>query len=271
MARIRKSSAASLLAEGGGEAALVADARGEPLVLQEPLERVKDLDAHPEGFAEASGAGRRQHEFLDVEAVVGMGAAVDHVHQRHRAGDARRGRRGTGRAAARASSAAARATARDTPSSALAPRPDLLGVPSSSSSARSIRACSPASMPSISGAIVSTTFWTARRTPLPVVAPGIVIAELDGLALARRGAGWHERAPERARREPDLDLDGGVATRVENLARVNVLDLGHRSGPALEDEASERADRLGAWPQNVQGRLCFVDQDPRLAREASIP
>ncbi len=65
------------------------------------------------------------------------------------------------------SSAAARATASETPRIALAPSEDLFGVPSSSSSAWSTAACSAASIPSISGAMVSITFCTARRTPLP--------------------------------------------------------------------------------------------------------
>jgi len=63
--------------------------------------------------------------------------------------------------------AAARATARETARMALAPRPDLFGVPSSSSSAWSIAACSVASIPSISGAMVSSTLRTACCTPLP--------------------------------------------------------------------------------------------------------
>jgi hypothetical protein len=50
---------------------------------------------------------------------------------------------------------------------ALAPSADLFGVPSSSSSAWSMAACSLASMPSISGAIVSSTLRTACCTPLP--------------------------------------------------------------------------------------------------------
>ena len=50
---------------------------------------------------------------------------------------------------------------------ALAPSADLFGVPSSSSRAWSTAACSLASMPSISGAIVSSTLLTARDTPFP--------------------------------------------------------------------------------------------------------
>ena len=98
-------------------------------------------------------------------------------------------------------------------------------------------------MPSISGAIVSTTFWTARRTPFPGSDPESSSRNSQPRACpsTRRR---DERTSKRARLEPSLDLDGGVATRIEHLARVNVLDVGHRSGATLEDEASECADRL---------------------------
>src|SRR6266576_2958907 len=63
--------------------------------------------------------------------------------------------------------AAACATARETPSSAFAPRLFLLGVPSSSISFLSIFAWSSASHPWRAGAILPLTLATARFTPLP--------------------------------------------------------------------------------------------------------
>ena len=64
-------------------------------------------------------------------------------------------------------SAAALATARLTPSTALAPRRDLSGVPSRSSRAWSTSRCSLASYPSSSGPMSSRTARTAFSTPLP--------------------------------------------------------------------------------------------------------
>ena len=64
-------------------------------------------------------------------------------------------------------SAAARQTAIETPRIALAPSAVFISVPSSSIMRRSISACWRASIPRTSGAIVSFTFLTALRTPLP--------------------------------------------------------------------------------------------------------
>jgi hypothetical protein len=44
---------------------------------------VEDLDACAQGLAEGAHARRHDHEFLDVETVVGVGAAVEHVHHGH--------------------------------------------------------------------------------------------------------------------------------------------------------------------------------------------
>jgi len=53
------------------------------------LEGVEDLRAIAQRLAEARGPDRQDHELLEVERVVGVRAAVDHVHhrdrQRHRA------------------------------------------------------------------------------------------------------------------------------------------------------------------------------------------
>ena len=65
-------------------------------------------------------------------------------------------------------SAAARAVARLTPSTALAPTRDLLGVPSRSRRAVSISRCSRASMPRRVVAISPFTNPTAASTPLPL-------------------------------------------------------------------------------------------------------
>ncbi len=43
---------------------------------------MEDLGSHPQCFFEAAGAGRHDHELLDINIVVGMGAAVDDVHHR---------------------------------------------------------------------------------------------------------------------------------------------------------------------------------------------
>ena len=66
------------------EAAFIAHGGAHALVAEQFLECVEHLGAHPQCFAEARSAVGDQHEFLEVQAVGGMGATVDHVHQRHR-------------------------------------------------------------------------------------------------------------------------------------------------------------------------------------------
>jgi hypothetical protein len=49
-----------------------------------PLERVVGLGAPAQRLGERGGADRHDHELLEVDVVVGVLAAVEHVHHRHR-------------------------------------------------------------------------------------------------------------------------------------------------------------------------------------------
>src|SRR5690606_5583512 len=69
-----------------GEAAFVTHGGVQATGLQHGLQVVEDLGAHAQGIGEGLGAHRLDHEFLDVDVVVGMLAAVDDVHHRHRHG-----------------------------------------------------------------------------------------------------------------------------------------------------------------------------------------
>ena len=51
------------------------------------------------------------------------------------------------------------------------------------------------------------------------------VAQLDRLVHAGRGAGRDDRAAERAGLEPDVDLDGRIAARVEHLPSAHLSDL----------------------------------------------
>ena len=111
----------------------------------------------------------------------------------------------------------------------MAPSRPLLGVPSSSIMVRSSAAWSAASAPFSALAISPLTLATALVTPLP---PQLLaaVAQLDRLELAGRGARGHRRQAPRAGVEHDLDLDGRVAPRVEDLPRVDALNRGHAMG-----------------------------------------
>ena len=67
-----------------GEAALVAQAGRVALLLQHGLQRVVDLRAPAQRLLEGVRADRGDHELLAVHPGVGVRAAVDDVHHRHR-------------------------------------------------------------------------------------------------------------------------------------------------------------------------------------------
>ena len=79
-----RSRAARLLESVGGEAALVAQAGREALLLEDRLQRVVDLRAPAQRLGEGGRADRRDHELLDVDVAVGVRAAVEDVHHRDR-------------------------------------------------------------------------------------------------------------------------------------------------------------------------------------------
>ena len=64
------------------ETPFIADRRGAPGAAQDPLEHVVHLHTPAQGFGKAVRAHRQDHEFLHVQAVVGVRAAVDDVHHR---------------------------------------------------------------------------------------------------------------------------------------------------------------------------------------------
>jgi len=69
--------------EVGGEAAFVAHGGGEALALEDALEGVEGFRAHAKRLAEGGGPLGHDHELLDVDGGVGVGAAVEDVHHGH--------------------------------------------------------------------------------------------------------------------------------------------------------------------------------------------
>ena len=163
------------------------------------LRRVWKISA-PMRMASATGgrAHRHDHEFLDVDGVVGMRAAVDDVHHRHGQQVRRWRRRDSGRAAGPR------------------PRPRPWPRPARRRGWRWRRAgpcwaCRRASFrhrrcgagprrPCRDSAskISPLTASTALQHALAEVALRVAVAQLDGLMRAGRGAGGHRRATQRA-------------------------------------------------------------------------
>ena len=82
-------------------------------------------------------------------------------------------------------------------------------------------------MPISSSAILSLTLATAFGTPLPRYTCLVAVAQLPGLVDAGAGPAGDGGAAERAVVERDVDLDGGIAAAIENLAAVDINDHAH--------------------------------------------
>ena len=67
---------------------------------------------------------------------------------------------------------------------------------------------------------------------LAAVALLVAVAQLDRLERSGAGAAGDGRAGDRAVVERDLDLDGGVAARVEDLAGSDGVDARHGGAPS---------------------------------------
>ena len=226
-----KSSAASASRQIRREAALVADIGVVAGVLQRLLQRVEHLGADAHGFGEARGADRHDHEFLEVDRIVGVHAAVDDVHHRHR----QHVRVRPADIAIERQAARVRPppwpTASDTPRMALAPSRLLVR--------RAVEiAIKSWSMPALVGGVqagqrvedLAVDGVDRLLTPLPPIARLPPSRSSMRLVRAGRGAGGHRGAAMLAVLQHHVDLDRRVAAAVENFAADDVDDGGHAKG-----------------------------------------
>ena len=82
------------------------------------------------------------------------------------------------------------------------------------------------------------------KDPLAAKSVLIAIAKLDRLVCAGRGARWNSGATARAASQRDVHLNGRVAARVENLARVDRGDAVAHARVSLSSSSSSSADGL---------------------------
>ena len=194
------SSAAAFDGRSGAKPPSSPTAVREPAVVQHLLQRVEDLGAVAQRLAQSRRADRQDHEFLDVEAVVGMRAAVDDVHHRHR--HRRPCRRGPGASTATASSAfGGRMRGGQRHRQQRVGAEPALGVGAVELDHRRVE-------PALILRVVAEQRVAQHRIDvadglqhaLAEVARLVAVAQLDRLARAGRGAGGHRGAPERRRR-----------------------------------------------------------------------
>ena len=194
--------------------------------MEQALERVEHFGAVAQCLAEAGRAHGQDQELLHVHLVVGVGAAVDHVHHRHwhqRGSFARKvaierlariGRRCVGR------------RQRD--------REDRVRT-----EARLGRSAVQLDHPLIDSRLVGRVVPLQRATdliadvfdrlsyPFAAVAPGVAVAQLDCLARSGRSAGRNRRHATHAGIKHDFRSHRRVAARIENFVAADILDLGH--------------------------------------------
>ena len=200
------------------EATLIADVRAVATGAQQPLQGLVDLGAGAEGVGEVADAGGGDHEFLDVRGVLGVLTAVQDVEHRHRQRDARAKVAVEGHACGRGGGVGnGKGDAED-------------GV---GPHGRFVRRTIGVQHAVVHGLLVvggeadhrqsqPPVHVCHRRTHARAGKPGLVaVTELDGLVAASACARGDGGSAEDAVRQAHVDLDGGVTTRVEDLAGVH--------------------------------------------------
>ena len=229
-----------------GEAALVTQTGGQALVLEDLLECVVDGSAHAVGLTEGVRTDRGDHELLDVDVGVGVGSTVEDVH--HGNGqdvgirstqvlvEGQLGRVGGG-------TGDGQGHAEDGVGAELA-----LVVGSVELDHHRID-------DALLGGVVSDDLFgqslldvlNSLENTLAAVAILVAVAKLNGLEVAGGGTGRNGGTGLGRVVENDLDLDGGVAARVEDLTCIDEFDGCH--GPTFQRGSFVQSQTIGA----VQG------------------
>ena len=213
-----------LLARGevGCEASLVAHGCRKAALVEERTESVEGLGADPQRLGEGLGTRGDEHELLEVDRVLCVGAAVDHVHQRHRqrprfvaAEEPVQRHAGFRRGRLRRRERDAEDRVRAEP--LLVRRPVQLDQPLVQ------RTLVGHVQPPHRGRDLTVDVLDRPRDAF--AAPSLaLVAQLERLVDARRRPGRDSRATQSSRVQAHIDLDRRVAARVEDPAAVHLGD-----------------------------------------------
>ena len=208
------------------KAAFVANRRAEPLVVEHLLERVEDFAATADRVAKPLDAQRHDHELLHVDRVVGMLAAVDDVHHR---GGQEPSVRAADIAIERQADILGRRVGRGQRNAKDRIRTQLLLVRCAVELAEHavdadlIQRVGPDQLVGDLFVDVGDRLQDAFAKEDLLVA----VAELPGLVDAGARTARHGGRADRAVVERDVDLDGGIAAAIKNLASVDVNNHAH--------------------------------------------
>ena len=206
--------------------ALVADIGVVAGLFQLAAQRVEDFRAAAQRFGEARSPHGEDHEFLEIDRVVGVHAAVDDVHHRHRQGPRRgaadiaieRHVEGFGRRLG-----AGQRDAED----GVGPKPAL------------VRRAVEIDHDLVDLDLLLDGLIAQRLEDFAVdgldrllhalaeIALVVAVAQFDRLMRAGGGARWHRRTADRAVFQHHIDFNGGIAPAIENFAANDVDDGGH--------------------------------------------
>ena len=197
-------------------------------------------------LAEGGGADRHQHELLEVDGVLGVGAPVQHVQHRHRQrvrvgaahGPVERDLQVVGhRLGAGQGDGQHR----------VGPEPSLVGRPVEVDEGEVDR-------PLVEGVqaaerpgdlAIDVGHGALHALAAEAAAP---VAQLDRLADTGRRTGGSDGMPAGAGVQQHLGFHGRVATRVEHLAPDHVLNGAHEFSPSASSLNGHRCKRLAVCP-----------------------
>jgi hypothetical protein len=207
---------------------LVAHRGRHALPVDDPLQRLEDLGAAAQRLPEALRTDRHDHQLLHVQPVVGVRAAVDDIHHRHRHAH----RAGTAEIAVERQPGLLARRAR---------RGHRNGKERVRAEARLVLGAVEVEKRAIDERLLGSVETDDRlgnfrvhelhglQHALAAVTSLVAVAQLDRLERAGGGAGRDRSAADGAVVQAHLDLDGRVATRVENLPGDDRFDGGHVS------------------------------------------
>ena len=211
-------------AQGGRKAALVAHVDAVACGLEGMAQRVEDLGAHAQRLTEAVRPHRQQHELLEVQRIVGMGATVDDIDHGH----GQHARLGTAHVPPQRHALAGRRRAGHGQRHAqqrVGAQPAFAGRAVQRHHGRVDAALGVGLHAAQQIAQLGVDGLHRPQHALAQVARGIAVAPLQRLMPPRGGARGHQGQAACAVLQLDLDLHGGMAPAVQRLMGRDIGDL----------------------------------------------
>ncbi len=218
------------------EPALVAQPGGVALGLQHRLERVVGLRPPAQRLAEGGRADRRDHELLHVHVAVGVRAAVEDVQHRHRQ-DVRVRSADVAEQVEVGGLRGGLGHRQRHPEDRVRPEPALVRRAVDLDQLGVDHALLGGVVPDQGRADLVQHGLDGVQHALAAVTVRVAVTQFDGFVLAGRRTGRDRRPGQRAVLQRDLDLDGGVAARVEDLPCTDQFNCRHSNSPSSQSGA----------------------------------